>query len=271
MKERNKLFPSLIVFLVIFSLALPLLPTVVKASPATEIWDWYDLDAIRNNLGGTYILMCNLDSTTAGYAELASSMANEGQGWQPIGSQEPLVPFTGTLNGQGYEIRDLFMDRPNDHGLALFARLSEGGVVKNVGVVNADITGYYSTGHHGVACLVAFSGGTVDKCYSTGIVTGDGCYFGGLVAFNGGTVSNSYSSSSVAGGCAVGGLVGCSGGIVSNSYATGSVVVQNWEVGGLVGENYGIVSNSTKTLTNGWLVTSFWTSMKGFRKKVVTT
>ena len=32
-----------------------------------EIWDWYDLDAIREDLDGYYFLMNDLDSTTAGY------------------------------------------------------------------------------------------------------------------------------------------------------------------------------------------------------------
>jgi uncharacterized repeat protein (TIGR02543 family) len=37
---------------------------------------WYDLDAIRDNLGCSYLLMNDLDSATAGYEELASPTAN---------------------------------------------------------------------------------------------------------------------------------------------------------------------------------------------------
>jgi hypothetical protein len=48
---------------------------------AIEIWDWYDLDAIRYNLAGNYTLMNDLDSTTSGYTELASPTANGGKGW----------------------------------------------------------------------------------------------------------------------------------------------------------------------------------------------
>ena len=40
------------------------------------IRDWNDLDDVRNNLGGQHILMNDLDSTTAGYEELASPTAN---------------------------------------------------------------------------------------------------------------------------------------------------------------------------------------------------
>jgi len=42
----------------------------------TPIHDWYDLDAVRNNLTASYTLMNDLDSTTPGYGELASPTAN---------------------------------------------------------------------------------------------------------------------------------------------------------------------------------------------------
>jgi len=48
-----------------------------------KIRTWYDLDAVRNNLRGHHILMNDLDSTTAGYEDLASPTANGGKGWQP--------------------------------------------------------------------------------------------------------------------------------------------------------------------------------------------
>jgi hypothetical protein len=53
----------------------------ITANFALPRLDWYDLDAIRYNLGGNYILMNELDSTTAGYTELASETATCGKGW----------------------------------------------------------------------------------------------------------------------------------------------------------------------------------------------
>ncbi|MFC1927783.1 hypothetical protein ACFLW7_04315, partial [Chloroflexota bacterium] len=70
-----------------------------------RIYDWTELDNIRNNLVAKYVLMNDLDSTTAGYEELANPAASGGEGWQPIGTEDGL--FTGTFDGQGYEIRDL--------------------------------------------------------------------------------------------------------------------------------------------------------------------
>ena len=206
-----------------------------------EIRDWYGLDAIRNNLGGHHILMNDLDSTTVGYEELASEAANQGKGWEPIGTWGN--PFTGSFDGRDYKIRDLFIDRLGEGHVGLFSFVAEGGIIKNVGVVNVAVTGDEDVGG-----LVGQNTGTVSNSYSTGSVTGDEDV-GGLVGQNwDGIVSNSYSTGNVTGEDGVGGLVGANGwyggqGTVSNSYSTGSVTGKNY-VGGLVGQNTGTVLNS---------------------------
>jgi len=211
------------------------------ASQNLEIRDWYGLDAIRNNLSGHHILMNDLDSTTAGYEELASPTANEGKGWQPIiGTGDD--PFTGTFDGQGYEIRDLFTNRPDEDFVGLFGIVDERGRIEDIGVVNADVTG-----NSGVGGLVGANAGIVSNSYSTSSVTGVG-WVGGLMGGNSGTVSNSYSTGNVTSDYGVGGLVALNDevGTVSNSYSTGSVTGKEG-VGGLVGANSGTVSNSYST------------------------
>jgi len=205
-----------------------------------EIWDWYGLYAVRNNLDGSHILMNDLDSTTAGYTELASPAANGGKGWQPIGDGDN--PFTGTFDGQEYQIEDLFINRPTENGVGLFSYVDEGGVIENVGMVNIDVTGCLSVGG-----LVGANEGTVSNSYSTGSLTGND-FIGGLLGVNsfGGTVSNSYSTGNVTGNECVGGLVGYNRlwSTVSNSYSSGNVT-GHYSVGGLVGFLHeGIVSNS---------------------------
>jgi hypothetical protein len=204
-----------------------------------EIRTWHDLDAVRNNLRGHYILMNDLDSTTAGYEELASSTANEGNGWHPIIGTGGNPPFTGTFDGQGYEIRDLFINLPGIGYVGLFSVVGEGGVVQNIGVVNADMT---STAY--IGSLVGANLGTVSNSYSTGSVSGIN-WVGGLVGFNfeEGTVSNSYSTGDVTSDSGAGGLAGGNAGTVSNSFSTGRVT-GNGDAGGLVGSNSGTVSNS---------------------------
>jgi len=182
-----------------------------------EIRDWHDLDAVRNNLRGHHILMKDLDSTTAGYEELASPTANGGKGWQPIGAfitNYGYRGFDGILDGQGYEIRDLFINRPDEDAVGLFRHVQLEGVIKNIGMVNVTVIGRMRVGG-----LVGLKGdGDVSNSYATGSVSGS-IDVGGLVGLNGaGNVSNSYSTSSVTGDAHVGGLVGLNWGTVSNSF-----------------------------------------------------
>ena len=207
-----------------------------------EIRDWYDLDAIRDNLYGSHTLMNDLDSTTPGYGELASQAADEGKGWQPIGTWS-LSSFTGTFDGQGHEIRDLFIDRPNQSPVGLFGFTGEEGVIKDISMVDVTVTGYYYVGG-----LVGFNNGLVTNSYSTGNVSGAVGMVGGLVGKNSGTLSKSYSTAWVSGVANAGGLVGDNwDGTVSDSYSTGSVAGFSC-VGGLVAyNNRGAVTNSHST------------------------
>jgi hypothetical protein len=244
-----------------------------EPSPTIQIWDWDDLYAIKNNLNGNHFLMRNLDSTVAGYKELASATANGGEGWQPIGTIN--APFTGTFDGQGFEIRDLFINRPNESFVGLFSAVGESGVVQNVGVVNADVIGSDDAGS-----LVGVNHGTVRNSYSSGSVTGNDLVgglaggstnslsnshstgsvsgqsrVGGLVGGINGIVSESYSSASASGDNQIGGLIGYANGNVRNCQSTGSVTGDSY-VGGLVGWNRDIVMNcySLSRVTGGWLV-----------------
>jgi len=223
-----------------------------------EIWGWYDLDAIREDLDGNYVLMINLDSTTAGYPELAGPAANDGKGWEPIGSVGLLSvrvgrtgkswtsshahPFRGAFDGQGHEIKDLYVDRPGEDGVGLFGCVGEQGVIQNTGVVNAHVTG-----SSGVGGLVGWNrGGSVSNSYATGSVTG-GSSAGGLVGVNEGTASNSLFTGSVTGDDIAGGLVALNwGGTVTESHSAGSVTGGS-SVGGLVGSNGAVISNSYST------------------------
>jgi len=204
-----------------------------------QIRTWYDLNAIRDNLSGHHVLMNDLNSTTAGYEELASPSANEGKGWHPIGGiGADGLPFSGTLDGQGYEIRDLFINLPGKGYVGLFSVLGEGGRIEDIGVVNARVN---STAY--VGSLVGINRGTVSNSYSAGSVSSTLMFAGGLVGFNQGTVSNSYSADNVTSDNGAGGLAGGNSGTVGNSYAAGRVTGRE-SAGGLLGTNNGTVVNS---------------------------
>ena len=207
-----------------------------------EIRDWYDLDSIRDNMVGNHTLMNDLDSTNPGYEELASPAASGGKGWQSIGTWS-LSAFTGAFDGQGHEIRDLFINRPNESPVGLFGFTGKGGVIKDIGLVNVTVTGYYYVG-----ALVGFNNGIITNSYTTGNVSGTAGMVGGLAGKNTDTVDHSYSTASVSGVVNVGSLVGDNwGGTVNNSYAIGSATGFSC-VGGLVAySNNGTISDSYST------------------------
>ena len=189
-----------------------------------------DLDNIRNNLSGKYILMADID---------LSSYSN----WTAIG--DSTNGFTGELNGNGYVIKNLTINRADEDYVGLFAAIGDNsgttGEVKNLGLENVNITG--STY---VAGLTGTNWGTITNCYVTGNVNGNG-YLGGLAGTTAGTITHGYSASNVSGGEYQGSLAGHNSGNISNSYATGDVLDGNHESGGLVGENSGNISNCYAT------------------------
>ncbi len=238
-----------------------------------EIRTWYDLDAVRDNLAGRHRLMNSLNASSPGYEELAGPTANQGKGWDPIGThlsddRHKYKAFTGTFDGQGYEISDLSIDRPILFYAGLFGYVQDG-IIDSVLLLNAAVTGSMYVGglvgwNHGVVTnssamgnvvsrqhiaggLVGWNGGSVIICHAAANVTGDQAV-GGLVGGNSGNVDSSYSTGSVNGRWGVGGLVGVSEGAVANSCSAGSVTGREG-VGGLMGRNGGTLSNSYSAAT----------------------
>jgi hypothetical protein len=237
-RKRRYLVRAIILLLVVALLAGMAACGVLPSSENLEVRTWYGLDAIRHNLKGHHILMNDLDSTTPGYEELASPTANGGKGWDPIGYLvgEGGPIFRGTFDGQGHEIRDLYINRPDDRFVGLFGFST--GVIRNVGVVNFIVIGGDSVGG------LAGSSDTVSDSYCIGSVVGNK-WVGGLVGGSDISVSNSHFTGIVIGGEDVGGLSGEMGssGTVSNCSSSSSVAGEKY-IGGLVGENWGVVSNS---------------------------
>ncbi|MBS3788188.1 hypothetical protein KGY79_08360 [Candidatus Bipolaricaulota bacterium] len=175
-----------------------------------------------------------------------TSSWNGGDGFSPIGNdpEDGGTAFTGSYDGQRYEIISLYIDRGSQYNVGFFGYTGGEAEINNLGVVNADVTGDYRVGG-----LVGYNvGDTVSNSYATGSVNGSK-FVGGLVGLNEDVkVSSSYANGDVTGdGSNVGGLVGDNnGGKLSNSYATGSVNGSSG-VGGLVGRNRGTVNNSYAT------------------------
>ena len=225
-----------------------------------EIYTIEDLNNIRYNLNGTsrkisnedpgnnngcpsngcigYELKNDLDFNNTKWARnCTGSCASDG--WAPIGTYS--TPFTAKLDGKGFEIHNLYINRPTQDYVGLFGYISTTStLINNVGVVNAYVEGNNYTGG-----LVGYQSGTITNSYASGTVSGDD-YTGGLVGYqNSGTsVTNSYASGSVIGNYYTGGLVGyqSGGSSVTNSYGSGSV--SGYTItGGLVGWLNGSIIN----------------------------
>jgi len=198
----------------------------------TEIEDWNDLDNVRNDLSGDYILINDLDEDTTGYQGVGSD-------FDPIpfveGETRP-SGFSGTFDGNGKSISDLVIDKDDDGAVALFGATSGGASITKLSV-SGSVTCINSS--RNVAGLVGYhDGGNVKECVCHVDVVSDGQRIGGLVGNNNETIEDSYSTGSVTGDERVGGLVGWNSSFnsatIRRSYAVGAVT-GNSETGGLVG------------------------------------
>ncbi len=86
------------------------------------------LQAIADNLSGTYHLTADIDLS--------------GADWVPIGANTEL-PFRGTFDGQGHVISDLTV-KGDVQNAGLFGVAGEGATIKNVGMESTDINTTFS-------------------------------------------------------------------------------------------------------------------------------
>ena len=164
-------------------------------------------------------------------------------GWIPIGARNTST-FTGIFDGNNKTITELYINNTSLEYLGLFGFVSNS-VIKNLGVVNVDISSSISTQAGGV--VGRNQGSTISNCYSTGIIIA--AQAGGVAGYSGfyGIVSNCYSTATINASSAsysqAGGVVGMNGsyGTVSNCYSIGTVTASSnvsSQVGGVVGQDW---------------------------------
>ena len=178
-------------------------------------------------------------------------------GWEPIGNIN--TPFTATFEGNGYTIRNLYINRNQDY-VGLFGYVSGDVKISNVGLTNVVVRATSNGAISRVGGLVGWQqSGAIINSYVTGSVMGtisgkSGSFNeGGLVGVqHTGVIINSYFTGSVSGNnnnasYVAGGLVGWQqSGIITNSYTMGWVSASGIFniIGGLVGQGKGIIKNS---------------------------
>jgi len=229
------------------------------ASPY-EISNCLQLQNMSLNLNANYELVNNIDcSDTINW--------NSGAGFAPIGTGIDIgaSPFRGSLQGNDYNITDLYINNNTAQYVALFG-YSVNSTINKVHLFNVFVSG----GKTGSSLIVgglagAFDdNGTIANSSVHGNITSKGNagarYTGGL---SGWVWANKhlpkiYNSSftgniSATGNDGTGGLVGWSDGIINYSFADVKLNSSNSDVGGLVGINavdgadIGIIDNSYST------------------------
>jgi len=218
-----------------------------------DITNCEQLQNISYNLNTNYTLMNNINCSD-------TKTWNAGKGFLPLGTG---TAFNGILNGQGFNITNLYISTGTLKYAGLFNQSY--GTIKNIGLVDVSITAY--GGYAGT--LVAYNLGTINNTFSTGNLTiycgsfgSSNCYGGGLVGVNFGNVSNSHTNLYVLGYgqriIEIGGLIGNNVGGLNKTYTSGNVHIrssapyatgdaQEYDAGGLVGSNSHTIDQSYST------------------------
>jgi len=237
----------------LFLLVITTLTTLVWSAPnrldmdidndgLIEINDLADLADINNHLDGTALydssLGCplggcigfeltqhlDMDTNQDGVMDENDDYWREGNGWLPIGYSKNSA-FRAIFNGNGFEIKNLYINYSSALGIALFG-YTESAKIENLGITGNLVS---VTGGHFVGILVGkATRSTIQNCYTHGILNG---------------------------GDSVGGLIGeVKSSIVTNSYSTAEITADqffNAYVAGLIG--YADQSQITATFSTGFI------------------
>ncbi len=190
-----------------------------------EIEDLEDLQNMNENLNADYILVEDINATE-------TQNWNNGKGFKPIGKNSE-NPFTGSFDGNGYVIENLYINRPGKTNVGLFGYIKNS-EVKRIGLENIRIEG----GHRVGGLVGRNDRGKISASYVR-CEKIEGSRVGGLVGYNdkGSKVKSSHSAGSL-NGKYVGGLVGINyvDSLVKNSYSTCKVSGKE-QIGSISGAN----------------------------------
>ncbi|MDR0681580.1 MAG: T9SS type A sorting domain-containing protein [Dysgonamonadaceae bacterium] len=199
------------------------------------------LREIENNLALHYRLGNNID--------LTEWITNNSpvEGWKPLGDE--FEAFSGSLDGAGYSISELWIDLSNNDNVGLFACAGGNAVIKNLALKTASsksvkgknavgaLIGFAPSGNIGISnsyvdakieALEKNAGGftgyskaelSIENCYVLGSVTVESDRAGGFVGLAENTALN-----------------------IKNSYAANEIMCSNGSAGGLLGSINGTSS-----------------------------
>lgn len=181
-------------------------------------------------------------------AKLTGNIDLQSQSWKPIGLSSK--GYTGTFDGSGYAIRNLYITDVSDGtssggwtlwGCGLFGIVGTGGVVRGVNVDGTIAMKGSNSSDIDLGCIAGGNLGTIEECFAT-------------VSFQGFDLKiTSPSSTSTT---TIGGLVGANHGTIRNCYVVGtmnlSIQTRKVAVGGLAGH----LTGNSATLENCYAAVS---------------
>ena len=182
-----------------------------------EIKNVSDLESIRKNPDLHYKLINNIDLSEYSF----------GEGWEPI------EKFGGSLDGRGYKISNLTVNRPTSDNVGFFGEITSEAEIRNLKIDFASIKGKDYVG-----TLSGISSGKINniEILNSNIV-GSGSYTGGLIgAQSMGTISKCIlKNNSISAIDSVGGIIGIlHEGILEKSGVAQSIL-GNDKIGGAIG------------------------------------
>lgn len=159
--------------------------------------------------------------------------------WRPIGDSEH--PFLGHIDGCGYTVKGLYIDRPYESETGLFGYIGEGAVIENL-----NVEGYVrSYGDSGV--LVAVNdGGTVRNCNVSGYTE---AYMGGalLCGLNMGDIRSCETAGRISGGVAIGGICAYNLSEIAECANSARIFSFGYDAAGVCALNLGMISDCFNT------------------------
>lgn len=190
-----------------------------------------DLQNMNSDLIGNYVLGNDIDCSDTINWNLDSESGSY-LGFEPVGE------FSGVLDGKGFKINNLYINRSSNAGL-LFGRNA---VIKNLIIDGAEV---YSQGNAGILGVNCYNC-NVDRVIISGNVSGIQ-NIGGIFSYMAGNISRSSFKGIIYGSTYIGGMCGMFNGIINNSYTEFNVISINevsGYVGGLFASGYGSIQNS---------------------------
>ncbi len=187
-----------------------------------------EIQAINTNettLAGYYVLDADIDLKEYG------ASYDGGKGWKPIGIyQDALAPentrlaFTGTFDGNGHVIKNLYINRAGDKSgfnCGFFGYIKAGAVVKNVGFEKGEFGEVLSNSYSGVIAGVNYA--AISNCYVTVPIKATTApsykWASGIAGRNVGSIENCYVVAKVECSTEVGAIASNNQGRIENCYA----------------------------------------------------